>query len=64
MGALEIIFTNLKNELITTIDGCMVQKTPQTEIAKIYAQVFNHSVLIILRDFWKEKHKDLPVIYY
>jgi len=59
---LEIILNNLKNELIFTIDGCMVQKTPQIEIAKIYVQIFNHTVLILLRDFWKDNHQNLSVM--
>jgi len=56
-----MVLNNLKNELILTIDGCMVQKNPQPEIAKIFAQIFNQGILLLLKDFWNNKHNDLSV---
>jgi len=51
------------NELIYTIDGCMVQKTPQTDIAKLFAKSFNNYILVLLKDFWSENYEDLKVFY-
>jgi hypothetical protein len=61
LGSFDIILNNLKNELILTIDGCMVQKMPKIEIAKIYAKIFNNSLLVLLRDFWKDNYQNLSV---
>lgn len=55
------MFNFLQNELILTIDGCMVQKTPKAEIAKIYAQIFNHNLLILLKKFWDDNYQNLSV---
>ena len=48
-------------ELIQTIDGCMVQKTPQTEIAKIFAKTFNNYILFLVKDFWSKNYENLLV---
>lgn len=52
---------NLLNELIYTVDGCMVQKTPRVDIAKIYAKTFDTALLIMLQNFWKNSHENLNV---
>lgn len=41
----------------------MVQKNPQLEIVKIFAQTFNQSILVILKDFWKNNYTILTVKY-
>jgi hypothetical protein len=39
----------------------MAQKNPQIEIAQIFAKVFNQSVLLTLKEFWENNHKNLSV---
>lgn len=52
------------NELINTVDGLMVQKTPQTEIAVIFSKLFNNSVLVLVKEFWSKKHENMNVIIF
>jgi len=58
---LEIVITNMKNELIYTIDGCMVNVPANPEIAKIFAKSFNYNVLILVKDFWAKNYENLKV---
>jgi hypothetical protein len=39
----------------------MVMKIPEIQIAKIFAQIFNQAILNLIKDFWKNNHKDLTV---
>lgn len=50
------------NELIYTIDGCMVHTPPKPDIAKIYAKSFNYHVLVTVKDFWAKNFENLKVI--
>jgi len=49
------------NELMYTIDGCMVHSQPKPEIAKIFAKSFNYHVLVIVKDFWSKNFENLKV---
>ncbi len=49
------------NELIYTIDGCMVQKTLNTNIPIIYSKIFNNYILVLLKDFWEKNYDNLKV---
>ena len=52
---------NLQDHLYQTLDGCVVGDTPKTEIIRTYAEIFNASYLVLVKNFWKDCYSDLDV---
>jgi len=58
---LEFVLNNLQNNLIRTIDGCILFTPPKLDIIKTYSEVFNSAFLLIIEKYWSMHYSDLEV---